>query len=506
MIAGKRLRSIQIAFMLILTASLLIAPASAQESDQPLIVGNVSSNGLPVEGLDIVVSMAMGEQYIPLLNATTNSEGVFEFHDDLFGHSFIIEFQHGGLIYRDAFVSTNETYTVEFDLSGVVEFTVFGIDGRGVEGITVIIVDGIGQPLFDMESDASGSGSLGGLNTHDIYLLIVDHEGVPYTQVFDFVNSTAASVEIQFLETTTSDEMMEANMHHIVVDMDGEYLNIWEGLTFHNLGDRIINNSWLRIWIPPGAEDVDSDVMDCCVQTTDDGLIIDPMEPVFPSGTFETRVEYRIKAKRSKQVLTTRVEYDTPSFLYLIQSVPGVTVENPIGLSFDSERNLGGTDYLIYRAVDLEAGATVSVQFKGLVSWTDALMQNPIVWAAGLLAAPAGLLLYFFVIKKDDGPKEPARSKRAVNKKRLKAPPRKEVDAPSEGAVNDLAPVVTEPDETGNVEQEDLKAEESAIESVLEKIASDLDQGVLSESAYNRLKERYEERLAEVREKLEKSQ
>ena len=548
MMARKNSRAALLFFLLIIMASLLIAPASAQESDQALIVGNVSSGGLPVEGLEIIVNMAMGETYVPIFNVTTDSDGRFEIVEDLFGNSFLLEFQYGGITHLDAFVSVNDTYTVDFDLSGGLEFVVIGLDGRGVEGIHVNLVNKIGYSVGHAVTDSSGSGKFEGLNIGDPFLLSFDHEGVPYSETFDLVNSTTASFEVQLLETTTSDESIDAPMHHVIVEMEGEYLSVWEGITFRNLGDQIFNNSWLKIWLPPGAEEVSSDVMDCCVQNTDEGILVDPMDPIFPAGTFETKVEYKIKAKSSKQVLTKRMEYDTPSFLYLIENVPGITLESPVGLTYDSERNLGGTDYIIYRGIDLTAGETVSVQFKGLVSWTDVLLRNPLVWAGGLLLAPVALLVYFFVLKKEDGSEGPESAQLAPKRDVSKDLRPDDEGSPSEGdiSIEDLEAerdalrsvlakieddhrngVIT--DETyrtlkskygENLEKidaelksspqvdelEDLRAEEIAIGSVLDKIASDHDKGLLSERAYNRLKDRYEERLAEIRAMLGKSE
>jgi ribosomal protein S20 len=237
------------------------------------------------------------------------------------------------------------------------------------------------------------------------------------------------------------------------------------------------------------------------------------------------------------------MEYDTPSFLYLIKSMPGVIIENPVGLTFDSERDLGGTDYIIYRGTALAAGETVSVQFTGLVSWTDALMRNQIVWAGGLLIAPVALLVYFFVLKKDGGSKEPEQPQATFIRKASDSlesedePPTadessiEDLEAERKALISVLEKIeedyhkgeipkdayrslksryrdnleeieaelgTSQPDE----EQEDLKAEESALRSVLEKIASDHDKGLLSKRAYNRLKDRYEERLDEIREML----
>ncbi len=545
--ARKVSGSIRLTLLLSLMVSILVAPASAQEGDQALIVGSISSGGLPVEELEIIINMAMGETYIPIFNATTDSEGRFEVFDDLFGNSFLLEFQYGGISHLEAFVSVNDTYTVDFDLSGGLEFVVLGLDGRGVEGVHVNLVNKIGYAVGHAETDSSGSGKFEGLNMGDPFVLVFDYEGVPYSEIIEFVNSTTASVELHLLETTTSDERIEANMHHVVVEMEGDYLSVWEGITFRNLGDQIFNNSWLKIWLPPAAEEIDSDVMDCCVQTTEEGILIDPMDPIFPAGTFETKVEYKIKAKSSKQVLAARMEYDTPSFLFLIAKMPGVTLESPVGLTFDSERNLGGTDYLIYRGIDLTAGETVSVQFNGLVSWTDVLLRNPLIWAGGLLVAPIALLVYFFVLKKDGGSEEPKQQSVAPLSEALETPRSEREEPPSAGersiedlevernALRSVLKKIEEDHRKGEIsdeayrslkskyrdnlkeieaelqsppvddEREGLMAEELAIGSVLEKIASDHEEGLLSEGAYNRLRERYEERLAEVRAKLGKN-
>ena len=229
-----------------------------------------------MEGVEVMVNMAMGETYVPIFNATTDSEGRFEVFEDLFGNSFLLEFEYGGIVHLDAFVSATETYTVDFDLAGGLEFVVLGLDGRGVAGIHVNLVNKIGYTVGHVETDSSGSGNFAGLNIGDPYMLSFDYEGVPYSELFDFVNSTTASVELQLLETTTSDESIDAYMHHLIIEMDGEYLSIWEGFTFRNLGDQIFNNSWLKIWLPREAEEVISDVMDCCVQNTDCLLYTSP--------------------------------------------------------------------------------------------------------------------------------------------------------------------------------------------------------------------------------------
>ena len=75
--ARKVSRLIHLTLLLFLIASSSVAPASTQESDPALVVGSVSSSGLPLEGLEVIGNMAMGENYIPIFNVTTDSEGRF---------------------------------------------------------------------------------------------------------------------------------------------------------------------------------------------------------------------------------------------------------------------------------------------------------------------------------------------------------------------------------------------------------------------------------------------
>ncbi len=539
--------SFRLLLVLSLMTLILVVPAFAQIHDRALLVGSISSGGLPVEGMTIIANMVMGETYIPVSNVTTDSKGRFEVFEDLFGHPFLLEFEYGGITHFKTFVSGNGTYTIDLDLSGTLDFKVLDLDGRGVEGIEVAIVNKVGYIMGYTETDSAGSGHFEALNIGDPFSLMFDSDGVPYSQVFDFANETTASVEVQLLETTSSDGGLEMYMHHVIVEMEGEYLNVWEAITFRNLGDRIFNNSWLKIFLPSEAEEITSDVMDCCVQITAEGIVIDPMDPIFPNGTFETTIEYKIEAKLGTQILSKRMAYDTTYFYYFIENVPGVTVESPVGLSYEGERILAGTNYLIYMGPALQAGETASVQFKGLISWTDALMKNPLMWAGGLLVAPIALLVYFFVLKIDDEPKDlelmPIAplgkitvSSGSIEEESLLAGKGSRVDFKVE--LNELRPVLYKVEEeymNGGTsekthsplisrcgenlkeieaelqspreddEMDDLAAEESAIGAVLGTITSNHNMGMLSEREFYLLKERYEARLAEVKSKLEKN-
>jgi hypothetical protein len=174
-------------------------------------------------------------------------------------------------------------------------------------------------------------------------------------------------------------------------------------------------------------------------------------------------------------------------------------------------------------------------------------MRSPLVWVGGLLVAPVALLVYFFVLKKNDSPEESDVTPLSPLSEVSSTPRSVVEESPlaDESSIEDLEAErialrsvlnkLKEDHRKGEItdevyrtlrsryrdnldeieaeqqssptddEQEDLIAEESAIGSVLEKIASDHNKGLLSERAYNRLRERYEERIAEVRAKLGKN-
>jgi hypothetical protein len=162
------------------------------------------------------------------------------------------------------------------------------------------------------------------------------------------------------------------------------------------------------------------------------------------------------------------------------------------------------------------------------------------------MLAPAALLTYFFVLKKDDRSDKPdivqlKPLKEAIDEIEpesgesseseltgedleaeriaLRSVLNKVEDDHRDDVINDetyralkskygdkLKQIDAELKSSQQVDElEDLRAEEVAIRSVLDKVASDHEKGLLSERAYNRLKDRYEERLAEIRTELGKS-
>jgi len=236
-------KSIKISFLLIIFLSTVSYSVFAQEYDD-LIVGGISANGHPVEGLNIIVNMAMGDNYIPILNVTTDSEGQFRVHENLFGHSFLLEFTYGGISHFDELVSVNETSIVHFNLSGSIDFGIIGLEGEGVEGIHVNLINKFGYVVGHTETNHMGKGQFNGLNIEDLYMIRFESDRVPYSKVFSFDNSTSVNVDFQLLETTMSDVQFESYLHHVVVEKEGEDLSVWEGITFRNLGDKIFNQGY----------------------------------------------------------------------------------------------------------------------------------------------------------------------------------------------------------------------------------------------------------------------
>ncbi len=236
--------------------------------------------------------------------------------------------------------------------------------------------------------------------------------------------------------------------------------------------------------------------MECCVQDTEEGVIIDPMEPIFPGERFETTLSYKLNVKSASMLLERKIDYDTESFFIFVKQASGAGVEAASGMTLEGERNLGGEDYLIFKGSELQRGDVASVRFKGLMSTTEVLMKSPVAWAAVILVPPVGLLVYLLKFRRagEAGVEEDDRRRKRRNSAAATA--REAEPQPTERAPPHIEGLLTPEAEA------DLRAEESAILSILEKIASDFEKGQLSVKAHENLVSKYEDRLCGVRERL----
>jgi hypothetical protein len=432
--------------------------------------------------------MDLGESFSPIANVTTDEDGAYEFLDVPIGHPYVIEFNHGGVNHLQKLEVLSVIQTLDFNLSGTINFRINGIDGTPMEGVEVDLVSIDAFRVSTTQTDSSGSGSFAHLDIDTSYLITFDEAGVPYTEIAEFDSKTSVTVMIDVLETTTNDEDMAVNGHHVFLEKEEGYLSVWEGITFTNAGDKIFNNSWLKISIPSVAEDISVDIMDCCLQNAELGVIVDPMDPIFPNGIFDITLTYKIKLKSKDFIFDKNVDYDTRSLNVFVQDGISNGVESLRGLSFDEKRTYSDISYRLYSGMLIASGSIAGMTLRGIVTVTDLVLGNQLVWAGGFLLVPIVFIALFVTYNKRGGPNK-------TTKKRGRRPLKENgANIPN---FKQMKPQIDEPLAQDSIE--DLRAEEEALITILKKIKVDHEKGTLSNEAYKIVSSKYRRRQKKVR-------
>ncbi len=459
------------------------------------IVGTVASDEGPIEGLSVSLLRAADDDYVWIANASTDPMGRYAFENLTSGGDYMLRLSYGGVDHYKTFIVEDEVVEADFNLTGVIVYEVVDTEGEPVQDLEMELISRLGYIITTSSTDEAGAGSFSPLDLEESYMVLFYHLGIPYSMIVRFENATTSHADFRLLASTTSDEEMEIYMHHVIAEIDEDGVSVWEGITYQNAGDEIFNNSWLRIWVHPNAEEFASDVMDCCVQDTEEGVIIDPMEPIFPGDRYETTLSYKLKVKSANMALERKIDYDTGTLYFFVKKAAGVSAEAVSGMAYEGERILGGEDYLVFKGSELRKDGMASLRFTGLMSTTEVLLNSPLVWVAALLIPPVGLLIYFLRFRWDGKREEVVRPSLEPESTAVEEDDRRQ--RVEEG------PLLEEP--ATPEELADLRAEEKAIESILEKIASDFERGQLTEGVYRSLIARYEERLDRVRARLQLS-
>jgi hypothetical protein len=281
---------------------------------------------------------------------------------------------------------------------------------------------------------------------------------------------------------------MGVTVHHVFLEKEEGYLSVWEGITFTNVGDKIFNNSWLKISIPSVAEDISVDIMDCCQQNAEQGVIVDPMDPIFPNGIFDITLTYKIKLKSKDLIFDKNVDYDTESLIVFVQDGISSGVENVKGLSFDNEWVYRDINYLIYSGALIASGSIAGMTLRGVVTVTDLVLGNKLIWAGGLLLVPFVFITLFLTYNKRDGRGEDSKS-------RGQRPSRE--NGVSDTRLENVKHQVDEPLTQESIEE--LRAEEEALNTIQNRIKTDHEKGTLSDDTFKILRSKYRRRQKKVR-------
>jgi hypothetical protein len=501
--------------------------AMAENDSYPQIIGTVSSSDGPVEGARVVLTTLAGD--LPSIReVATGPNGSYAFVNLTYGSDYSVEASFNGTRHAKTVKTANDTQRVDFRFTGSLEVEVRLPDGTAAVNVTLQLYTVMGINEVNATTDSTGIGVFEQLDVDDPYEVYLIHERVPYSKIIGFEDSNTSKIEIQILETTTSDAYVKVPLHHVIISQEGDDLGFWEAIDYLNAGETVFNTSWLRGWMQPGAFDISHTSMDCCIQFSEEGpYTFDPMDPLFPGDVYFLEIWYTAEAKVPTQVIEKKIVYDTEALYFLVQEAPKFTAESLEGLELLSVETYDGIQYYNFKGSELKAGDVVRLRLKTELTVLDVLSRNPLIWGSLLFLIPAGAVVYVVAFRKTKGdPMESLEQKKRelfsglaeaeknfnegkitrdafeklqkdykersirvlkeINKKRPGKKPR----------------VTSKTSADKGSETTDLLSELKAVDSVLRELRSDYEGGAITKSSYNRISARYQERRSRIEERL----
>jgi 5-hydroxyisourate hydrolase-like protein (transthyretin family) len=342
------------------------------------------------------------------------------------------------------------------------------------------VTDGSTELVTTTVSESDGRFRFQGLSTDEdiLYRFELEYQGIVYGAESVFPSGdTVLHVVATIRETTSSDDLIVVDRHHLILDFASDAAFVRELYIFNNVGDRIYvgeEGTTLRFSLPDSAADVafaDSETAAEFVMT-EEGLAYVRRAP--PG---ETQVLYSYSVPYDGRELTLRrgTLYPT-SNLDLLAANVGVQVETA-QLTYDGLTAAGDDTYLHFAAEDVPAETAIELRLSGAPHSAAALpsMESSLV-AALREAAPAmavGLALLGALL-----PFAQLRLRRA----------RPEAGTPGAGAKAEIV-------EEAGVETDTQREE-------LLRLIADLDdayeEGLLNEEAYRQLSDKMKKRLGET--------
>lgn len=217
-------------------------------------------------------------------------------------------------------------------------------------------------------TDEEGRFRFEDLDTNDTlgYRFRIEYEGVAYEGEATFSpGKTVLPIVATIYETTTSDEAIVVDRHHVIVDFSADTMLVQELYVLDNTADTIYvggEGGILRFSLPGDATDLRLDDLRLELNSveTDEGFA--SLLPVTP-GQIQVLYSYVVPYDGSARVLSPQVPYPTANLDVMIADV-GVQGESA-QLAY---RGLTGGDeasYLHFEAQDLGPNAETEIQLSG---------------------------------------------------------------------------------------------------------------------------------------------
>lgn len=232
--------------------------------------------------------------------------------------------------------------------------------GAPVKNVELILHQVDGDFVEKIRTDHEGRFKLEGIegDPEDFYHLLTRYEGVDYfTEQFRLVEPK--EIQISVYDSTHSDEAIEAEAHHLIVEVDKRELTVTEIIILHNSGEKTFVGE-IEIPLPKGA--MNPEFLEGIRGVEIDGRFYD--DQGIKPGSKEMVFRYRINASSQKAILSSHLHFPTSLLSFLI-SDPHLSVKSS-QLSNSEVQRIGDREYLSLVGRDLPKGSVVEVVVEGL--------------------------------------------------------------------------------------------------------------------------------------------
>lgn len=330
----------------------------------------------------------------------------------------------------------------EVELTGEILVSVEGYDGHST--VNVSLIDTSLKYLINKTVN-SREFVLEGVSINQTYYILLQYKGVNYVQTIS-VKHPLEKVKFTVFDTTTSDEWIVVDFHHIVIERERDALKVSEFLQYRNIGPKVYNGTEIKIFVPEGYYDLTSE-HSCCMRPTEYGLAFSPPSPIKPNSTQYLELSYYLSPRESPFTFSKKNFYNTTSLVVLVSSDLGT--EGFTNLEKGDYINLRGKRYASYFLSYAPRGSEIKLIIPEVGQTAPQWL-----WASVFLTVLLIVGLSVYGIR---------RSKKLA---------------------------------------EDLAAKKKATEEVLQELERDYRAGKLDEIQYLKLKLRYMEKLKKVERKL----
>lgn len=253
------------------------------------------------------------------------------------------------------------------------------------------------------------------------YVVTTQYLGVEYmTESVSLQDSsTTRDVSLNVYPTTTRDDAIVVDAHHLIIEVKPEMLDVTEILVVHNNGNETFVSAsdsasgttrGVALSVPPNA--IQFQAMTPGVEgTTGAPAYTRPIPP----GPAQIVYAYSLDRKSIDNVFTTRIAYDTGRVQVLI-APSSLSVTSP-NLTNSGVRQMGDKSYLLLsNSNGLQKGGTLEIRFPRLFIWQDMIKWGALGLVVLMVAAGVSVP-YFLKRRKPAAAPSHARPARAEREK-----------------------------------------------------------------------------------------